>query len=271
MVSYSNAHTHTVFCDGRDTVEHMADRAFEQGLKSLGFSGHGPQTNDSFGIQDENVYAAEVRRVAALYEGRMKIWLGVEQDYFGVCSIPYDYRLGAVHYVDGFDGALHSVDHSPEVFDQGLREGFGGDALAMARAYYGRVVEMYRRHRPDIIAHFDLMTKFNENNCRFDEDSPAYRAVAFEALDAVNDGAALLEINTGAIARGRRTRPYPPLPMLRRWREGGGRVIFGSDCHDAEKLLCGFQDTLDLLRAAGFRTLWRLGDGEELFVEETID
>ena len=59
-----NFHTHTVFCDGKDTVEHMARRAWEQGLVSLGFSGHGPQTNDNFGIQDEIAYAAEVRRVA---------------------------------------------------------------------------------------------------------------------------------------------------------------------------------------------------------------
>jgi len=270
MVHLSNLHTHSVFCDGKDTVEHMARRACDMGLVSLGFSGHGPQTNNAFGMQSEPEYAAEVRRVAGLYEGRMKIWLGVEEDYFGCCRIGYDYRLGAVHYVRGRDGEDHSVDHNEACFERMLREGFGGDALAMARAYYGRVIEMCEKIRPDVVAHYDLICKFNENNRFFDERDPAYLAVSLETLDALFDGERLLEVNTGAMARGRRTRPYPDLCQLKRWRELGGRVILGSDCHDAEKLVCGFDEALALIRAAGFKSVWRLGEGDELFVEDRL-
>ena len=270
MIKLSNCHTHSVFCDGKDTIEHMAQRARDFGLVSLGFSGHGRQTNNAFGIQSEPDYAAEVRRVAALHEGRMKIWLGVEQDYFGYCSVPYDYRLGAVHYLDGQDGVNHPIDHSEVCFERMLREGFGGDALAMARAYYSRVVEMCRKNRPDVVVHYDLICKFNEDNRFFDESDPAYMAVSLEALEAICDGQRLLEVNTGAIARGRRTRPYPDYPQLLRWRELGGRVILGSDCHDAEKLTCGFEEALALIRRAGFKSVWRLGEGNELFEEDTL-
>lgn len=270
MVKRSNPHTHSVFCDGKDTIEHMAARAHEFGLVSLGFSGHGPQTNNAFGVQNEAEYADEVRRVAALYEGRMKVWLGIEQDYYGYCTVPYDYRLGAVHYLDGRDGVNHPIDHSEACFERMLREGFDGDALAMARAYYARVVEMCGKIRPDVVVHFDLLCKFNEHNRYFDERDPAYLAVSLEALEAVCDGDRLLEINTGAVARGRRTRPYPDFDQLKRWRELGGRVIFGSDCHDAEKLLCGFEDAMELLRQAGFRTVWRLGEGSDLFEEDAL-
>ncbi|MBQ8955279.1 MAG: histidinol phosphate phosphatase [Clostridia bacterium] len=270
MLHLSNPHTHSVFCDGKDTVEHMAERAYDFGLVSLGFSGHGPQTNNSFGIQSETEYAAEVRRVAGLFEGRMKIWLGIEQDYFGYCTIPYDYRLGAVHYLDGFDGVNHAVDHSEECFERMLREGFGGDALAMARAYYAREVAMCEKIRPDVVVHYDLLCKFNENNRFFDERDPAYLKLSLEALEAIYDGKRLLEVNTGAIARGRRTRPYPDLCQLKRWRELGGGVILGSDCHDAEKLTCGFDGAIQLIKEAGFKTIWRLGVKDELFVEETI-
>ena len=266
----SNLHTHSVFCDGKETIEHMAQRAYEMGLVSLGFSGHGPQTINLFGMRGETKYAAEVRRVAKLYEGRMKIWLGIEQDYFGYRTIPYDYRLGTVHYLDGRDGVIHSVDHSEESFERLLREGFSGDALAMAKNYYTREVEMCKRIRPDVIAHYDLICKFNEGGRFFDEDDPAYQALALEALEACCDGTRLLEVNTGAIARGRRTRPYPALCQLKRWRELGGRVTFGSDCHDAEKLICGLDAALEVMRAAGFRSIWRLGEGDELFVEEAL-
>ena len=48
LMKKSNLHTHTVLCDGRDTVRHMADRAYGKGFVSLGFSGHGKQTCNRF-------------------------------------------------------------------------------------------------------------------------------------------------------------------------------------------------------------------------------
>ena len=175
-----------------------------------------------------------------------------------------------MHYLDGQDGVNHSIDHSEADFERMLREGFGGDALAMARSYYARVIEMCAKHKPDIVAHYDLICKFNEDNRFFDERDPAYMNLSLEALEAICDGERLLEVNTGAIARGRRTRPYPDFSQLARWRELGGRVILGSDCHDAEKLTCAFDDALDMIRRAGFKSVWRLGEGSELFEEDTL-
>ena len=268
---YSNPHTHTTFCDGRDSVEHIARRAKEMGFVSLGISSHGPQTNNTFGFQDEKSYAEEVRRVASLMAPDMKVWLGVEQDYYGFCNIDYDYRVGGVHYIEGTDGAVYSVDHTEELFSAMLENGFHGSPTAMAKSYYGRVLDMCRKNRPNIVAHFDLICKYNEGNAFFDERDPAYLAIALDALEALSHEDILLEINTGAIARGRRTRPYPDMPLLRRWHELGGRVIFGSACHDAEKLLCGWETAMEMLKSAGFRTAWRLGERSELFIEEAIE
>ena len=58
--------------------------------------------------------------------------------------------------------------------------------------------------------------------------------------------------------------------LLGRWRELGGRVIIGSDCHDAEKLDWGFDAARALIEGAGYRTVWRLGDADELFVEDEL-
>ena len=269
-MNYSNPHTHTVFCDGKDTVEHMADRAYEQGLVSLGFSGHGKQTNNNFGISSEEGYAAAVHSAAKKYAGRMKIWLGVEQDYYGVCGIRYDYKLGGVHYLTGLDGAEYPVDSNLQCFDRMLNQGFQGDYMTMARAYFGRVVEMCERNQPDIVAHFDLIRKFNQGNRFFDETDPAYRACAMAALNRIFDGKRLLEVNTGAMARDWRDDPYPTLELLSRWHELGGRVILGSDCHNAERLTYGFDTAIALMREAGYKTVWRLGTGDTLFEEEDI-
>ena len=37
----SNLHTHSTFCDGRNTPEQVVTAAIEQGFDSVGFSSHG--------------------------------------------------------------------------------------------------------------------------------------------------------------------------------------------------------------------------------------
>lgn len=266
----SNVHTHTVFCDGRDTVSHMAQCAFEKGFVSLGFSGHGPQINNAFGIGDEAEYARAVRAAAEEYRGRMRIWLGVEQDYYGVCGIEYDYRLGAVHYLEGLDGQPYHIDTGLEWFTDLFVKGYGRDVQALARAYYGRVCDMVERNRPDVVVHYDLIRKFNEGGRFFDESDAAYRDVALSALERIYPLCDMLEVNTGAMARGWRTQPYPTREVLEHWRELGGRVILGSDCHDAQKLDWGFEAAQSLLKAAGYRSVWRLGMTETLFEEDKL-
>ena len=80
MIKYSNVHTHTVYCDGKNTPEEMIERAEELGFVSLGFSGHGSQNlNHFFGLRDEQAYIAKVRELAAK-NNRIRIHLGVELD-----------------------------------------------------------------------------------------------------------------------------------------------------------------------------------------------
>ena len=41
MELLQNLHTHTEFCDGKNTCREQVERAIELGFKSIGFSGHG--------------------------------------------------------------------------------------------------------------------------------------------------------------------------------------------------------------------------------------
>ena len=42
MKYLQNLHTHTTYCDGKNTAEEMVQKAIELGFRSLGFSGHAP-------------------------------------------------------------------------------------------------------------------------------------------------------------------------------------------------------------------------------------
>ena len=49
--------------------------------------------------------------------------------------------------------------------------------------------------RPDIVGHFNLITKRNADHKLIDETDPAYKAIAFEALRACTETGAIFEIN----------------------------------------------------------------------------
>ena len=68
----------------------------------------------------------------------------------------------------------------------------------------------------------------------------------------------LFEVNTGAVARGYRTSPYPALDFVREFRECGFGAVITSDCHDKEHLLCHFKESAALLEAHGFRHVYIL-------------
>ena len=44
----------------------------------------------------------------------------------------------------------------------------------------------------------------------------------------------IFEINTGAMFRGYRTEPYPSLPLLRRMKELGCKIMINGDSHSTE-------------------------------------
>lgn len=251
---FSNYHTHTVFCDGADTPEQLVQQAISLGCPALGFSGHGPAPYDDAAMSPESEakYRAEIRRLQAAYAGRLRILCGVEQDYWSDASTDgYDYVIGGVHYLRrGSD--YRSVDWKPEILRSIVDDWFGGDWYAMAEEYYRLVGDLYEKTHCRVIAHFDLIEKFNEDGSLFDREHPRYRAAALGALDRLRTAPVIFEINTGAIARGYRTVPYPAGFLLQAMLDAQLPLMLGADCHDRRQLLCAFEDYAHLLFPASF-------------------
>ncbi len=268
----STPHAHTTFVDGRSTVEEMAAEAFRRGFISLGFSEHASQPFDKnycLDARSEKDYQASVRNAQSAYAGRMPVALGIERDLFSTAErAQYQYVIGSVHYLP-LSGEYIAVDGDLTGVVRLWREGFLQDGLKMARAYYERLAEYVKSYRPDIIGHADLITKHNQGNRFFDEGDGRYLNIAREALECMAESGAMLEVNTGAMARGSMSRPYPQIELLRFWREKKGRVILSSDCHDAAKIDFGYDMAYKCVEAAGFQSVWALSakEGGPLFEE----
>ena len=238
----SNYHTHTTFCDGADNPEELVAEAIRLGCPEIGFSGHSYLEEDSgcMSKQGTQEYCREIRRLREKYRDQITIRLGIEQDVFSeVDRQEFDFIIGAVHYVEK-NGKKYAVDESREGFLFLLEEIYSGDAYALAEDYYALVSQVYQRTHCDIIAHFDLITKYNEDGCYFETSHPRYRSAAEGALEALLSSPCLLEVNTGAMARGYRSEPYPEKRLRDRWLASGKELIFSSDCHEKQNLLFGF-------------------------------
>ena len=79
----SNLHTHTCYCDGRDTPEDVVKAAIAQGMNTLGFSGHSYVPFDlpcCMNLEETASYRLEISRLKKLYEDQLKEDCFIESD-----------------------------------------------------------------------------------------------------------------------------------------------------------------------------------------------
>lgn len=251
-----SVHTHATLCDGKNTLEEMAAAACALGVKHFGVSchAHTPISLDEGFVlpADMTAYRQAVLALREMYAGTMEVLLGLEWDsQSDVLPEGFDYWIGSAHYQKAPNGICYAADWGEEAFAACRDEAYGGDALAVAEGYF-REAQRLAAMRPTILGHFDLITKLNAGNRFFDEAAPRYRAAALDALHAVSPRDTVLEINTGGMARGYRTSPYPALFLLKEWKMLGGRVILTSDAHAASDILYGYDRASAWAAAAGF-------------------
>lgn len=244
-----NLHTHTCYCDGKDEPEALVKQAIALGFSVLGFSGHEYTAFDTefcMSLEGTQKYREEIGRLKEKYKDRIRICLGIEREYFGEGDdYPYDYVIGSLHYVKK-DGVYLSVDNTAEIMLDNVEKYFAGDFRAYVELYYETEADVAKKTGADIIGHFDLITKFNEGGRYFDEDARWYKKAALAALAKAAENRPVFEINTGAMARGYRSRPYPAPFILEEIRRLGCPLILSSDCHDRAFLDYGFAEAASL-------------------------
>lgn len=265
MKYLQNLHTHSTFCDGKNTLEEMVETALSRGFHSIGFSKHSYMPFSSYfkwtaeeAAENAAAYRREAARLKDLYRDRIEIFCAEEVEMFSeVDKENYDYLIGSVHYLKigeefvGFDRDAKAVDHIVSHY-------FGGDGMKFAKMYFEHIAELPAHNDFDIVGHFDIHAKLNETCHMFDDASPAYLSMAYEALDALAGKIPFAEINTGAIARGYRSVPYPTLPILKEMKRRGLGILFTSDCHDKNYFDCYFHEAEQLALAAGFKEYYVL-------------
>ena len=246
----SDLHVHTIYCDGKSTPEEMVLSAIEKGLKTIGVLGHSYVEFDlecCVALEKEGEFIEELKALKEKYKDKIEVLCGIEQDYFSKpSSYEYDYKIGSVHYFL-LNGKYYAIDQSYDDFVSLINSQFNGDYYLAAELYYDMVSKVIEVTKADIIAHIDLITKFNEGDRLFSTKHPRYVNAWQKAIDKLLTHNIPFEINTGVISRGYKSSPYPSTEILAYLKERGAKFIMNSDAHHARGIAFEFDKWKSLL------------------------
>lgn len=274
------------FCEHAEgRLEEVLEAAVAAGYQTFGVSEHAPRSEARFlypteaekGFdvarlqRDFESYAARVKQLADEFADRLTILCGFEAEVVPAASyreemlalrerFGLDYMVGSVHYVEEI-----LVDGVPEEFER-LRELHGG-VEPFAVRYYATVAEMVEALRPEVAGHLDLIRK----NARPDDrlDTPAIRAAADRALEAVREHGVILDLNTAGWRKGLGA-PYPAPWLVQRAREMGVDFCFGDDSHGPRQVGEGLEQARSYLLENGVRQVAVLTREDGAVVKKTV-
>ena len=264
------------FCDhAESTLREMLEAAVAAGYHTFGVSEHAPRSEARFLYAKERQLGWDVPKITAdfarymqalpalaeAFADRLIVLRGFEaevvptddyirqmrgyRDQTGPDGRPiFDYFVGSVHFIEDV-----SIDGEPEFWLQAAEASGGPEGLAVR--YYKTVAEMIRALRPDVVGHLDLIKKnaaVAGNGWK--PDSPRIRKAADEALEAVREANALLDLNTAGWRKGL-GEPYPTPWLVQRADAMGLRFCFGDDSHRPQDVGMGITEARDYLLQCG--------------------
>ncbi|MBP3709840.1 MAG: histidinol-phosphatase [Treponema sp.] len=268
----TNYHTHTTFCDGKNSAQEMAQAAFEKKFDIIGFSSHSmyPFAGDChIAPREFHKYVNTIRSLAQEYSGRMQILCGFEAEYMPGLTVPRmsdyaefkpDYLIGAVHYIITENGTF-SVDASTESVRDGIQKYFKGNAKEAVCTYFALQREMLQKGDFTIWAHPDVIRKRNSTLHFFDETDSWYRSELVATANCAKHADVIAEINTGAIARGAMDSLYPSNDFLSILHASGVPITINSDAHNAQDIDCAFDRATFAAKQAGYTEMMFLDAG----------
>jgi histidinol-phosphatase (PHP family) len=261
-MNISTIHTHTHYSDGVGDAYKFVENAIDLGLDIIGFSDHTPVplANDwSMKIEDLPKYIDEINYIKKVYKKHIKVYLGLELDYIegldvmkyiDIGALGLDYFIGSVHYVYSEEiNGYRTVDHTREISEAFIKEGFHNDSVAFYTKYYETERAMIKAYEPVMIAHINLPEKFNRDGGLFNTGDEAYRKQVDSTLDIIRGSA--VEVNTGALARNIDVL-YPSDYILKDVKKRGIPVSLNSDCHIADRLQFSYIPVCAHLKDMGF-------------------
>ena len=241
---------HTPLCrhaSGEPTE--LAAQAVKIGLSEIGFSEHNPMPRDDWDdwhMLQANLdeYVENVQKARRDHPG-LTIKLAMEVDFIPghegwirdlAARHPWDYLIGAVHYVsDAWD-----LDNPKKISEWKHR-----DPNEVWTAYFERLTLATESGLFEIIAHADLCKKF----CFYPKQDCTPLFSKF--LKAAKKKGLAMELNTAGLRKDCKE-IYPSPKIVQMAASEGVPITFASDAHAIGEVGMNFKEAVELARGAGY-------------------
>ncbi len=267
----TNYHTHSTFCDGIGHPEEYIKAAIEKNFDTLGFSSHGilPFVNPYALTKEKiNKYKNAILELKEKYKKSIEIQLGLEIDYTNNKIITenfdknqWNYIIASVHIIIA-DNKYYEIDGSEQTLKEILNIKYQNNVEELVKDYYFNLRNLIKNEKFDILGHFDLIKKRNNNFIFFDENSSWYKNEVIKTLDTLAENPHILEINTGGLSRKTINTIYPSPWILNLCRDRDIKLVLNSDAHQPDHIDFYFKEAKDLIKGAGYSNLMHFTNGE---------
>jgi histidinol-phosphatase (PHP family) len=268
---WSNFHTHSHYCDGKDTLEAYIDKAKELHVGSLGFSSHAPLPFPCSWCMKTERYDNYLETISRLKTKTtdLELYAGLEIDFIPGIISPnsfrnsLDYTIGSIHFVEALpDGRRWEIDGPHNFFLEGLEKVFHNDIQAAIKRYYELTREMIMTSTPDILGHLDKIKIQNIDGDFFREDDQWYQQEIRSTLDVIERSGVVVEVNTRGIYQKKSSTTYPSPWILELIQRRNIPVTLSTDAHHPDDLINQFPESAKMLHKIGFRELMTLRKGK---------
>lgn len=266
-IKWTNYHSHTHFSDGKGEPELYVQSAIKHKMYAYGFSCHSPVPFESgWNMKYENLlaYINEINRLKNKYKAQIKLFIGMEIDYIkNIIGIGHfnhlnlDYTIEGVHYLGFFeDGKAWDYDRGKAIYAKGLKEIFGNDIKRLVKYYYQQINEMLINEKPDVIAHLDLIKKYNKGNYFFNENEQWYKNIVLETLELISESNSIVEINTRGVLKGIDNEYYPSNFIIDKCNELNIKLCMNADTHNPKDVMAYLPEVKALLLEKGIKEVY---------------
>lgn len=262
----TNYHSHTHYSDGKGEPELYVQSAIQNKMYAYGFSCHSPVpffTGWNLKFHKFRDYLNEISKLKEKYEGQIKLFAGLEIDYItglnhiGTFKDYLDYTIGAVHFLGFFDDEKPwDFTSGKKIYQTGLKELFGNDIKKLVKYYFEQINHMVLNESPDIIAHLDIIKKYNKGNLFFDENDKWYKDIVFETLQIIAQSDPIVEINTRGVLKGLENEFYPSNFVLDKIKELKIKLCINADTHHPKDVAALLPEARGLLKTKGFKEVF---------------
>lgn len=270
-INSTNYHCHTIFCDGRVTMETMVKFATAEGFTSFGISSHAPlpfQTKWTMNKEDVADYFAEYYRLKGKYANKLDLYIGMEIDYLDeennpansyFQQLPLDYRIGSVHMVPDLNEKLVDIDCDVKDLKYIIMQRFNGNIKYLMHIYMYQQIKMIEQGGFDVVGHLNKLF-YNISLISPDILQKEWMKKMIDNLFSLIAGKKyMIEINTKKYRK--EGVFFPDEHYFKQLLQLGIPVQVNSDAHYPDLINDGRPEALAALKKAGFKTVRQLEAG----------